>query len=406
MGLSNLIDFSPKERPWDGWLLLSVCSLVAIGVVMVYSASAITSLWTYQDEFHYFTRQLIYVFIGLVFLIIGFKVDYRLYQRFAYPILFFTILALGAVLGVGTVVNNARRWIRLGGFNIQPAEIAKVTMAFYFAYSMTKKKEKMKTFLIGIVPHVMILGFVGVLLMLEPDLGTCLLLAALMGAMMIFSGSSIPILFGGLGVVGGAAWLIISHTDRIKRIEAFFDPWSHAQDSAYQITQGFISIGNGGMTGKGIGEGLGKLGFIPELHTDCIGDMIAEEFGFVGICVIIALFTFFTFRGVLISIRARDTFGRLVAFGLTVTIALQAGINLAVIAGAIPSKGFTLPFVSYGGSSLIMCLFAVGVLMNISKCEEDKHAIEQEKKEREKKERKFLDKLARIQARRLGKTQD
>ena len=403
MGLSNIIDLSPRERPWDGWLLLSVCALTAIGVVMVYSASAIISIWHFQDEFHFFTRQLIYVFLGMIMLMVGYKVDYRWYQRLAYPILGFTIVMLLAVLGIGTVVNNARRWIRLGGFNIQPSEIAKVTMAFFFAYSMTKKKEKMGTFTIGILPHVLIFCFVCVLLMCEPDLGTCLLLAALMGTMMIYSGSSIKFLVGGVCLLGGAAWLVISNSDRINRIEAWRDPWSHAQGSAYQITQGFISIGHGGMTGTGIGEGLGNLGFIPELHTDCIGDIIAEEFGFVGICVIIALFVFFTFRGLLISLRARDMFGRLVAFGLTVTIAVQAGINLAVIAGAIPSKGFTLPFVSYGGSSLIMCLFAVGVLLNISKGEEDKFAAIQAQKEHEKRERKFRLKLARIQERRRGR---
>lgn len=399
MKLPNFIDLKKCERPWDAWLLLIVCALMGIGVVMVYSASAVTALWDFQDEYFFLSRQLRFVGVGLVALFFGLKVDYRNYKRFAYPILIATILLLIAVAVGGTVVNNARRWIRVGGFNIQPSEIAKVTVVFFLAYSMSKKKTKMRSVMIGIVPHLILLMGLAGLLMLEPDLGSCLLLAGVMGCMLLYAGSNWLFLGAGVAMMAALGWFVIANSNRMARIEAFLNPWEHAQDSAYQITQGFVSLGNGGMTGTGLGDGLGKLGFIPELHTDCISAIIGEEFGFVGITVVILLFMMLAVRGYLIALRANDDFGRLTAFGITTVLVMQAGINLAVVGGILPSKGFTLPFISYGGSSLIMCLFAIGVLLNISQGKEDPY----EKMREEKEKRRIEEKLQKRRERLMNK---
>lgn len=404
MKLPSFIDLKKCERPWDAWLLLIVCALMAFGVVMVYSASAVTALWDFNDEYFFLSRQLRFVGVGLIALLIGLKVDYRNYKRFAYPILIITILLLIAVAVGGTVVNNARRWIRIGGFNIQPSEIAKITAVFFLAYSMSKKKTKMKSVMIGIVPHLILLFMLAGLLMLEPDLGSCLLLTGLTGCMLLYAGSNWLFLIGGVGIMGVLGWLVIANSNRMARIEAFLNPWEHAQDSAYQITQGFVSLGNGGMTGTGLGDGLGKLGFIPELHTDCISAIIGEEFGFIGITAIIILFIALAIRGYLIALRANDDFGRLTAFGITTVLVMQASINLAVVAGMIPSKGFTLPFVSYGGSSLIMCLFAIGVLLNISQGKEDPYEKILEAKEKRRIEEKIQRRRERLMNKNLKRS--
>ncbi|MBQ9816890.1 MAG: putative lipid II flippase FtsW [Proteobacteria bacterium] len=366
------------ERPWDGWLLLVVCVLIGLGVVMIYSASGITASWQFNDAMFFLKRQLIYVGIGFVMLIIGLKVDYRWYQRLVYPILIGTIGLLALVLVAGTEVNSARRWIRLASFNIQPAEIAKISIAFVLAYSMAKKHDKIKSFTIGVLPHLLLIGFIIGLLMLQPDFGSSVLITTLMGAMLFFAGTRLIYIITGIAIcVVGGGFAITMADYRMARILAFLDPWGNQDTSAYQLVESLISIGSGGVPGRGLGEGLGKLGFVPELHTDFIGTAIAEELGFFGVALIIGLYVAFAFRGFLIAMRARDYFGRFTAFGLTFIISLQGAVNLCVISGLLPTKGLTLPFISFGGSSLLMCMFATGVLLNISKCAEDTYALRQ-----------------------------
>lgn len=376
------------ERPWDGWLLLIVCALVGIGIVMIYSASGITATWLTGDSAFFLKRQLIYLAGGLLFLIFGLKVDYHWYRRTAWPIFAGTILVLAAVLFVGTDVNGARRWIRLGFFNVQPAEIAKVTLVFVLAYSMTKKNDLMKTFSVGILPHIILIGCVVGLLLKQPDFGSSAIIVILTGVMLLVAGTRMIYLIGGAIVGGlGASLLIFSADYRMKRIMAFLDPWGTQSNEGYQLTRSLISIGSGGVEGRGLGQGLGKLGFVPELHTDFIGTATLEELGFLGAIALCILFLAFAARGFLIACRARDLFGRYVAFGITFVITLQALLNLGVITGLLPTKGLTLPFVSFGGSSLVMCMFATGVLLNISKCAEDTWAI---RKTRDRAERERL----------------
>ena len=366
------------ERPWDGWLLVIVCALLGLGVVMIYSASGITAAWNFNDSMFFLKRQLIYVVIGFGLLIMALKVDYHWYQRLVYPILIGVLILLALVLVAGTEVNGSRRWIRLASFNIQPAEVAKIAMAFVLAYSMAKKQDKIKTFLIGVLPHLLVVGIVIFLLLLQPDFGSSVLITTLMGAMLFFAGTKLIYIIGGIAIAGLGGVLLITTADyRMARVLAFLDPWGNQDSSGYQLVESLISIGSGGLPGRGLGEGLGKLGFVPEMHTDFIGTAIAEELGFFGVAVVIALFLAFAWRGFLIAMRARDYFGRYVAFGLTFIISLQAAINLCVISGLLPTKGLTLPFISFGGSSLLLCMFATGVLLNISKCAEDKYALKQ-----------------------------
>ena len=366
------------ERPWDGWLLVIVCALLGLGVVMIYSASGITAAWSFNDSMFFLKRQLIYVVIGFGLLIAALRLDYHWYQRLVYPILIGVILLLMLVLVAGTEVNGSRRWIRLASFNIQPAEVAKIAMAFVLAYSMAKKQDKIKSFLIGVLPHLLVVGVVIMLLLKQPDFGSSVLITTLMGAMLFFAGTKIIYIIGGIAIAGLGGVLLITTADyRMARVLAFLDPWGNQDSSGYQLVESLISIGSGGLPGRGLGEGLGKLGFVPELHTDFIGTAIAEELGFFGVAIVIILFLAFAWRGFLIAMRARDYFGRYVAFGLTFIISLQAAINLCVISGLLPTKGLTLPFISFGGSSLLLCMFATGVLLNISKCAEDKYAIKQ-----------------------------
>ena len=280
------------ERPWDGWLLVIVCALIGLGVVMIYSASGIEADWNLGNSLYYLQRQLTYVAIGIVLLVIGLKVDYRWYQRLAYPILIGTIGMLALVLVAGTEVNEAKRWIRLGGlFNIQPAEIAKISMAMFLAYSMAKKQDQIKSFSIGVLPHLLLIAIIVGLLMLQPDFGSSVLITTLMGAMLFFAGTRLVFIICGIalcGVLGGIA--ILSAGYRMARLMAFLDPWANQSGIGYQLTQSLTSIGAGGLAGRGLGEGLGKLGFVPEFHTDFIGTAVAEELGFFGIALILCLF--------------------------------------------------------------------------------------------------------------------
>jgi cell division protein FtsW len=368
------------ERPWDGWLLVAVCALVGIGVVMIYSASGITASWATSDSMFYLKRQAIYVVLGFGFLIAGLKIDYHWFQRGAYHIFITTLILLVLVLFIGTEVNGARRWIRLSFINIQPAEIAKIAVTFLLAYSMAKKQDMIKSFAIGFLPHVLVVLFVIGLLMLQPDFGSSVLITLLTGVMLFYAGTRWQYIAAGIVLAAGAIVVAVMSADyRMARYLAFLDPWGNQSTSGYQLIESLISIGSGGLSGRGLGEGLGKLGFVPELHTDFIGTAIAEELGFFGIALVIFLFLVFACRGFLIAMHARDYFGRYTAFGLTFIITIQAAVNLCVISGLLPTKGLTLPFISFGGSSLLLCMFATGVLLNISKCAPDDYAIKQER---------------------------
>ena len=363
-----------RGRDWDLGLLATVLCLVGFGVVMLYSASAVMSAQKLGSHLYLVKSQLIKIGLGLALLVGALNFDYRWYKRLIYPMLAgcAVMLALVMVPGVGAVQNGAQRWFSIAGLSFQPAEVVKLVVVMFLAYSVSKKGEKMEKFVTGFVPHLVVVGGLVGLLMLQPDFGSSVILITMMGIMLFVSGARVFYL-GLFAMVGlaGAGYAIMSRAYRMKRIMAFIDPWSYRSDIGYQISESLISIGSGGLTGVGLGNGHGKLGYVPELWNDFIGTIIAEELGVLGIVLLVALLGTFVWRGLTIAFRCDDEFGRYLAFGITILLGFQGAANLFVVTGLAPTKGLTLPFVSFGGSSMMMALFAVGILLKISKNEPD-----------------------------------
>lgn len=360
---------------WDLGLLFTVFALVCLGLVMLYSASAVMAAQRMGDHQVLLNGQIQKTIIGVGALIFALQLDYRWYQRLVYPILGGTFLMMILVIipGLGVEQNGAQRWLQIAGFSFQPAEFAKLTAAIFLAYSISKKGKRMGSFTIGFIPHLFIIGLMVGLMLLQPDFGTSVILMAVLMIMLFVSGAKLSYLFVFTALGAGGAYFAISAVEyRMKRIVAFLDPFSYRQDIGYQLSESLIAIGSGGLSGRGLGEGSGKLGYVPELWNDFIATIIAEELGIMGIIALLVLFTLLLWRGFRIAFRATDAFGLYLAVGITTTFALQAAMNLFVVTGMLPTKGLTLPFVSFGGSSMIVSLFAVGILLNISKNEPDR----------------------------------
>lgn len=392
-----------RARQWDGAMLAIVLMLVGFGIVMLYSASAVMSAQKLGDHLYLVKSQLLKVGLGLGLLVVALNIDYRWYKRLIYPILIASggMLALVLVPGIGAIQNGSQRWFSLAGFSFQPAEVVKITVIMFLAYSVSKKGEKMGRFVVGFVPHLMVVGVLVGLLMLQPDFGSSVILIGMMGVMLFVSGAKISylFLFASLGCIG-AYYAVTGSEYRMKRVLAFLDPWSYRTDIGYQISESLISIGSGGLTGVGLGNGHGKLGYVPELWNDFIGTIVAEELGLLGIIVLVVLFAAFVWRGFKIAFECDDEFGKYLAFGITALFAFQAAANLFVVTGLAPTKGLTLPFVSFGGSSMIMALFATGVVLNISKNDPDRWEEAREIREARKHEKKWSKKRERILKRR------
>jgi cell division protein FtsW len=362
---------SRKASPlsYDPWILATVLLLVGLGLVMVYSASAVSAQEKLGDSFHYLKRQAVAACLGLLAMATAMKLGYRRMARLAWPLLLLAILLLIAVLvpGVGTVVNGARRWIRFPGISIQPAEIAKVVWAIYLAYSLAKKQDKVQHFSIGFLPHVALGGLLVLLCMAELDFGSSVALLFVMFVMLFAAGTKLSTLVGSVLVAIPFAYhAIASSPYRLRRITAFMDPWANRQGSGYQVVESLMSIGSGGIFGLGLGDGRQKLFFLPEAHTDFIFAIIGEELGLIGVAALVLLYGVLIWRGIRASLNASEPFGTYLGLGITALIAFQAITNMAVAMGLVPTKGLTLPFVSYGGSSLIVLMGAAGLLLSVS----------------------------------------
>ncbi len=360
---------SVQATPPDAVLLWAVLALTGLGLVMIYSASAVAARQRSGDEFFYLKRQLIAAIFGMGALVLALRLGYRRLQRLAYPLLVLAFVSLCMVLlpGIGQSIGGARRWIHFPGASLQPAELAKLSFVVYLAYSLSKKREKVKIFSIGFLPHCLVaLLFMG-LCLLEPDFGSAVEIALLLFAMLFAAGARISWLVG--SVLGAApfVYLAIARSPyRKRRILAFLDPWSHRHDIGYQIAESLMSIGSGGLWGLGLGDGRQKLYFLPEAHTDFIFSIIGEELGLLGSVLVISLYGIILWRGFRAALNATEAFGTYLAVGLTAMIGFGALTNLGVAMGVLPTKGLTLPFVSYGGTSLVGSLFAAGVLLSIS----------------------------------------
>jgi cell division protein FtsW len=355
-------------RGMDVVLLAAVLALVGIGTVEIYSASAVYAQQKFGSPTYFLVRQLVYVGAGLIALWIGSEVDFSRYRRWAYPLLALAFVLLAGVLVAGVRVNEARRWFKFGPLSFQPVEFAKFALVCYLAYSLAKKQEKVKTFTVGFLPHLCVCGLMMVLLLKQPDLGSSIILGATTLILLFVAGAKLSYIL--LAVMTAAPVVyhsIVGTPWRLRRLIAYIDPWQYRKGTGYQITESLISIGSGGWTGQGLGDGKQKLFFLPEAHTDFIMSNVGEELGFVGFCAVIILFIVVLWRGAGAASTARDTFGTFLATGLVTLFALQGLVNMGVVLGALPAKGLTLPFVSFGGTSLVVSLFLVGVLLNVSK---------------------------------------
>ncbi|MEW6574107.1 MAG: stage V sporulation protein E [Bacillota bacterium] len=356
-------------RPPDFVLFLSVIVLLSIGVVMVFSASQYTALVCYNDTFYFFKRQLLYAVLGLTGMFCLLNYDYRNFRRLAFALLVISFLLLGLVLlpGVGHSSHGAQRWISLGPVTVQPSEIVKFGIVVFTAFGLSRSRSATKHF--GeVLPYLSINCIAALLILLQPHLGTAMALTGTVVAMLFCAGASIRLLTCvGIGGIAAVAAAICSEAYRMKRFLAFLDPWKDPQVSGFQIIQSLYAIGSGGLFGMGLGQGKQKFLYLPEPHTDFIFAVIAEELGFIGAALVIVLFLIFIWRGLRVALYAPDPFARLLAAGITAGIGFQAFVNMGVVTGSLPITGIPLPFISYGGTSLVFTLAAVGVLLNISR---------------------------------------
>lgn len=361
--------YKKEDKFPDITLLLVTLILIIVGTAMIYSSSSIIALEKFKDGQYFLKKQLVFVFLGLTSMIIMTKMPYSYLRKWAYPgiILSLVLLSMLFIPSVGMKRGGATRWLNLGGFSFQVTEMVKIVMVIFLAHLLTRKAFQITNFARGILIPLAVTAVVILLILLEPDFGTSAIIASILLLMLCIAGAQMKhllLLVAAFIPVGVS--LILYKGYRLTRLTAFLDPWKDADNTGFQIIQSLISFGSGGAFGVGIGDGMQKLFYLPEPHTDFILSIIAEESGFIGVTIVIVMFTLFAFRGFMIALKAPDLFGTLLAAGLTMVISLEAFINIAGVMGLIPLKGLVLPFLSYGGTAFIMTMTAVGILLNIS----------------------------------------
>ncbi len=356
------------ERRLDVPLLVATLCLLFVGVVMVYSSSSFMAEQRFDSQYYFLKRQFVAILAGLALMWGVSRIDYRRLDKLAVPLLVVSCLLLLAVLtpGIGVKVGGAKRWLHAPGFNFQPAEVAKIAIILYGASLLARRGDRVRESITGFLPVVLVGGIIALLLLSQPDFGGAAMVAALVLVMLFVAGTKITYLaYGLLAAVPALVALVATSSYRRSRIMSFIDPWASRSDTGYQIVQSFLAFGAGGWHGVGLGDGRQKLLYLPEAHTDFIFSVVGEELGLIGVLVIIGLYGTILWRGVRIAMRAPDPFGAYLAVGLTSLLGLQAIMNMGVVMGLLPTKGLTLPFVSYGGSSIVMSLVAIGMLLAI-----------------------------------------
>jgi len=353
---------------YDLGLLFPVLLLVGMGIVMVYSASSALALERYGSDYYFLKRQAVFSLMGILVLVAFSYIPFRLYRPLTYPILgaAMVMLAVVAFTGLGVTVGGASRWLQLGPVRFQPSELARLALVIYMAYSMSKKDEQLRDFYVGFFPHFIVAGLFFVLLMAQPDFGSAVVFGALTWIMLFVGGCRLTHLISVILFVAPMAFLFLTQAEyRMRRLMSFLDPWKYTSDEGYQIVHSLMAFGSGGITGAGVGKGYQKLFYLPEPHTDFIFSVVGEELGLIGVMVVILLYGIMLMRGVQIARNAKDPFGSFLAMGITVTLGLQVCINMGVALGLLPTKGLTLPFLSYGGTSLLINMAAIGIMMNV-----------------------------------------
>jgi cell division protein FtsW len=354
----------------DKWIFFAVAGLLALGVTMVLSTSYLYSQERFSDGTYFFRKQLMAIGAGSAGLVICSLLPPVTYRRLAYPLLAltFVILVLVLIPGIGVARGGARRWLTLSGFAFQPAELAKLAIVFYLAHSMTRKEESIQTFSIGVLPHLLVGSVFLGLLLLEPDFGTALILGVLLYMMLFIGGARVSHLMAtGLMALPVLIYIMLSAEYRLRRLLSFMDPWRDASSSGFQVVQSLIAFGSGQLWGRGLGESRQKLFYLPEAHTDFVFSVIGEELGLLGALVVLALFGIIIVRGLRLTARIEEPFEQYLAFGLTILLGLQALIHMGVVMGMMPTKGLVLPFISYGGSAMVINLTEAGILLGLSR---------------------------------------
>lgn len=361
----------------DYGIFYSVALLLTIGVVMVYSASSYYAMFTIKDSMFFLKKQLIAAIVGVVAMAFTMSVDYHKIKKYTVPAMIGCIpLLLVVFLFKG--VNGAQRWIPLGPFgSLQPSEVTKYVVVLFLALGLEVKGEGVKNFKTGIVPYLAISGFYAAIVLAEKNLSIASVIMIVTFIVLFAAGGRLKHLFGYVApfLVAAAVAFTVLEPYRMKRLLSFTNPWKDAAGDGYQLIQSFYALGAGGITGLGLGQSRQKTLYMPEPHNDFIFSIIGEELGLIGCICIIILFVIFIWRGINVAMKARDTYGTLLAIGITSVIAVQSLINIAVVTGSMPVTGVPLPFISYGGSALVINMTAVGILLNISRQVEGKEEI-------------------------------
>jgi len=368
VNLNFNLNLKEIER-YDLVILLMAVALTCFGVVMVYSASSVMATKKFHDGFYFLKRQGVYALMGFGGMVLAMRIDYRQWREYAVPILLgcLVLLLLVFIPGIGGAAKGASRWIRFPGFNFQPSELAKVALIIYMAYSLDKKQDKVKMFSTGFLPYMVLLAGLLLILLKQHDLGAALTMGGVAILMLFAAGTRPRYILGMVVLALPFLYFLVMNVDyRRRRILAYLNPWEDPTNTGFQIIQSWLAFGNGGVIGQGLGEGKQKMFYLPEAHTDFILSVVGEELGLIGVVVIAAMFLMLVLRGGRVALMSQDPFGRFLAFGIVTLLGIQAFVNMGVVTGLLPTKGLALPFISYGGSSLIVTLFAVGILLNVS----------------------------------------
>ncbi|MBT2678478.1 stage V sporulation protein E [Bacillus sp. ISL-35] len=359
-----------KKSTPDIFLMIVTFALLTVGLIMVYSSSAVWADYKFNDSFFFAKRQMLFAGVGIIAMFFIMNIDYWTWRTWSKVILIvcFVLLVLVLIPGIGNVRNGSRSWIGVGAFSVQPSEFMKIAMIAFLAKFLSENQKAITSFKRGLVPSLGLVFLAFGLIMLQPDLGTGTVMVGTSVVIIFIAGARISH-FVGLGLLGVAGFvgLIASAPYRIKRITSFLDPWQDPLGSGFQMIQSLYAIGPGGLFGLGLGQSRQKFFYLPEPQTDFIFAILAEELGFIGGSLILLLFSLLLWRGIRIALGAPDLFGTFLATGIIAMIAIQVMINIGVVTGLMPVTGITLPFLSYGGSSLTLMLMAVGVLLNISR---------------------------------------
>ena len=367
----------PRRGTPDFLLLFLTFLLVCFGLAMVFSATSATSAVEFDDPWLFVKKQAVAVVLGTIGMLFFMNIRYGILKKFAVPFLLLALFMLIAVIIVGTAERGSKSWFDLGMFHFQPTEFAKLAVVLYLAALISKKGEKFRDFQNGLLPALLILGFIAGLIMLQPDLGSCAILV--LGSLIVIAvgGANLKHLFlvgitaTGIGGLGISLFLLTRPEDytnyRIERFTSFLDPFADQLNSGYHLVQSLYAFGHGGLWGAGFGQSIQKLHYLPEAHNDFIFAIIAEELGFIGSALFLLVYLLFLWRGIIVSLRCPDPFGNLAGIGIMSMLCIQAIINIGGVSGAMPLTGVTLPFISYGGSSIMMSLIGMGVVLGISR---------------------------------------